>query len=153
MTDKEAEPFYRSITGFYETKKAIPKKDPEEWAKESNDVLKDQGIQKRVIDIEGGEEVYPKWFVRSLVAIVFLLLAGVVIAGIFVYKYQPAKIDQPISINPNITVQGDTVNVDATDEINPQFYNENQATIIIEKVEVTCGPGGCMGEAGGNESG
>lgn len=153
------ESMYKSITGMYSPPDAKNEekpinKDPDKWSEQANDYFKGHKVPKRVIDTDGSQEVYNKGFVTFLIIFSILsVIAFLVIAGVFVYKYNPTKIDQPISVNPNVTVQGDTVNVDATDEINPEFYNDNQATIVIEKVEVSCFDGGCTGEgSGGNES-
>lgn len=159
MVDDEAKPFYQSITGLFEPNKPAPVKepikakplpqqqDPEKWQKQANDYFKGNAVQKRVIDIEDGEEVYNKKLVGFLIGFaIFSVIAILVIGGIFVYKYKPTDIDQPINIDPpEVNVGGDNISVDATTDIYPQF--NNTANIVIEKVEVICNAGGCNGNS------
>lgn len=158
MTDKDAEPFYKSVTGFYNPKpareepekketKPLPKQDPEQWKEQANNYFKGNGVPKRVVDIDGGEEVYNKKLVGFLIGFAILsIIAFIVIGGVFVYKYKPTNIDQPINNDVDVH-NNDTNNFD--NKFDNKFENQFElgANIVIENVEVNCDSGGCNGNA------
>lgn len=147
---KAEDNFYSKIDGFYDPKIYKNKKidQIEEWSKRSNEALKNREIPKRIIDLDGKQEVYPKWAIRFLFSIVFILIAITILFGILVLKYSPMN----QSINNSISVESNFNNTE-NNENNFNLQATTEAPINIGKIEIICNPGGCINNnSGTNES-
>ena len=108
----------------------------EELKENYNDNPLAKEYHQRVVD----SREYSFWRIFSV--IVFISLISLAVFFLYYVNQEKFKGSDNTILNNNVSVEGNNIYVNATDDIKPIF--NNNATIIIQKVEVVCQNGGCF---------